>query len=219
VKAAPPAAAQQPLSRRLRERTAPLHRLAERAGVAPDMLHGRIARPVYALLLRNLLPVYRALEDALQARCDSPLLAPFATPALYRAAALESDLDALAGAAWRESLAWLPAGRRYAQRVGECAGGDGARLLGHAYVRYLGDLSGGQLLGARLARALGVGADALCFYRFPAIADLGAFKTGYRSALDRSAALLADADEVVEEAALAFRLNIALFENVQAAAA
>lgn len=40
-------------------------------------------------------------------------------------------------------------------------------LLAHAYVRYLGDLSGGQVIGARIKKAYGLeGQDGTAFYRF-----------------------------------------------------
>jgi heme oxygenase len=206
------------LARRLRERTAALHAVAERSGIAREILRGAATRSGYALFLRNLLPVYQAMEHGLEARRDSPLIAPFARPPLYRAAALESDLVALCGDQWPASLSWLPAARRYAQRVDECAQGDGAGLIGHAYVRYLGDLSGGQVLARVLARSLGVGSGSLRFYAFPEISDIEQFKAEYRRALDRSAALPRDVDAVVEEAAVAFGLNIELSEAVQQAA-
>lgn len=40
-------------------------------------------------------------------------------------------------------------------------------MLAHAYVRYLGDLSGGQVIGARIKKAYGLnGQDGTAFYRF-----------------------------------------------------
>lgn len=202
------------LARRLRERTAALHKVAERSGIAREILRGAATRSRYALFLRSLLPVYQAMERGLEAWRATPLIGPFALPSLYRAAALESDLVALCGHRWPASLPWLPAARRYAQRVDECAQGGGARLIGHAYVRYLGDLSGGQVLASVLARSLGIGESALRFYAFPEIADTERFKTEYRRALDRTATLLCDADAVVEEAAVAFGLNIELSDAV-----
>jgi heme oxygenase len=207
------------LARRLRDRTAALHAVAERSGIVRELLRGEATRSGYALLLRNLLPVYQAMERALEAQRDSRLIGPFALSPLYRAAAVESDLMALCGDRRRESLAWLPAARRYAQRVEECGQGEGARLIAHAYVRYLGDLSGGQVLRRLLARSLGVGSEALQFHNFPAIPDADRFKADYRRALDRSAPLLSDAGVVVEEAAVAFQFNIELSEAVQAEAA
>jgi len=99
------------------------------------------------------------------------------------------------------------------------AAGDGSRLIAHAYIRYLGDLYGGQILRRILARSLGLGAPSLSFYDFPAIADAEAFKAGYRAALDQAALEIEDCAGVVEEAALAFELNIAVSMAVGDAAA
>ena len=85
-----------------------------------------------------------------------------------------------------------------------------------AAVRTLGDLSGGQIVGDLLRRSLGLPEEALSFYRFSAIADIAAYKTDYRQALDAAGAEIADPAAVVAEAALAFRLNIALSEAVAA---
>lgn len=205
------------LATALRARTRALHVQAERSGIVRDLLRGRASREGYALLLRNLVPAYREMETGLERLRHAPGVRVAADPALYRARALESDLAALAGPAWCRALPLLPDGARYAARVAAAAEGDGTRLIGHAYARYLGDLSGGQILRRLLARSLGLGPGSLRFYDFPAIADPEAFKAGCRAGLDRAALEIDDMDAVVEEAAVAFELNIAVSKAVQAA--
>jgi heme oxygenase (biliverdin-producing, ferredoxin) len=141
-----------------------------------------------------------------------------ARPELFRTAALESDVEQLAGAGWRESLPLLPAGGRYAGRVAAAAANGSGRLVAHAYLRYLGDLSGGQIMKRLLAKSLGLGADALAFYDFPAIADLSAFKSEYRNAIDVTALEGVNPVDVVDEAIVGFRLTIELSEEVAASA-
>lgn len=170
------------------------------------MLHGRAGRTGYALLLRNLLPVYRAIEEGLSR--GEPALRPFARPELYRTAQIQADLAALCGADWP---AMLPAGARYAARAARVADRDGTLLIAHAYVRTLGDLSGGQMLGRLLGRTLGLPAAALTFYDFSDVADIPATKAAWRSALDDVAAPA----RLLHEARVAFRLNIALSEAVR----
>ena len=193
----------------LRARTAALHVQAERSGIVAEILRGRASRTAYALLLRNLLPAYRAMEAGLERHRLSPGVRWFARPEMYRAEAIAADLAALGGA-----HALLAAGAAYADRIAAC---DGPRLIGHAYARYLGDLSGGQVLKRLLARTLGLGPEATSFYDFPAIADIDAFKQAFRAALDRAGGEIADPAAVLDEAAEAFRLNIAVSEAVQAA--
>jgi heme oxygenase (biliverdin-producing, ferredoxin) len=198
----------------LREATHALHVEAERSGVIGQLLRGGSTREAYALLLRNLSPAYRAMEDGLVRHANSPALRPLVRPELFRTAAIESDIERLASAGWRESLPLLPAGERYVERVSAAAANGSGRLVAHAYLRYLGDLSGGQIMKRLLAKSLGLGVDALGFYDFPAIADLSAFKNEYRKAIDDSVVEGANPVDVVDEAIVGFRLTIELSEAV-----
>lgn len=194
---------------RMRERTRGLHAEAERSGIVRDILAGRIDRPRYVLFMRNLLPVYQQLERGLARRQGQPGIDELYRPELWRSQALAADLQALAGPDFETAVPFLLAGQRYADRVRVAEGGDGRLLIAHAYTRYLGDLAGGRVLARRLAAA-GLDAGGLSFYAFPQLAQPGAFARTYREALDRAAAVLGSSADVVEEAALAFQLNIDL---------
>ena len=198
----------------LREATAAVHREAERAGVIADLIRNRASRAGYALFLRNLVPVYAALEAALARGAATPLLAVFADPGLARLPALTGDLAAIAGPDWAARVPLLPQAEAYVAAVA-AACDDGPALAAHAYARYLGDLSGGQILKPVLARNLGLGADALAFYDFPALADVAATKTAMRVALDAIPAGSAAAERATAEAIAAFGHNIAVSEAVQ----
>lgn len=204
-----------PLSQRLREETAELHRTAERSGIMFDLLRGRLERPAYVALLRDLLEVYAALEARLEASAGERALHAIRDRALYRADALRDDLAALHGAQWEDETAPGEAARAYAERV-RCA--PPVHLAAHAWVRYLGDLSGGQALGGVIARALalpgGAAAAGLSFYRFPGIADVASYKQRFRAALDAIPLDAAGSDSAVREAQEAFRLNVRVFEDV-----
>ncbi|BBK29475.1 heme oxygenase [Stella humosa] len=202
----------------LRQGTADLHRRAEQAGIVRAILAGQVQRHGYALYLRNLLPAYQALERGLDSHRAAPGLAPLALPQLYRAGAIMRDLDVLTGAGWADELPLLPAGAAYAAAVDAAAAGDGAGLAGHAYTRYLGDLSGGRIMARLLAAVPGIGPAAMQFHRFPEIPDIGAFKDAYRAGLDRLGRRLADPGRVVAAARAAFAHNIELAEAVGAAA-
>jgi len=94
--------------------------------------------------------------------------------------------------------------------------GNGERLLAHAYVRYLGDLNGGQVLARLLAKNLGLDAAMLSFYDFPGIGEIGAFRARYREWIDAAGDDVEDADAVIAEAREAFVLNIAVSDTVWA---
>jgi heme oxygenase len=198
-------------------RTKTLHLEAERTGIIRELLRGSADRCGYILLLRNLLPAYQAMEQGLARHRKTPGIGALANYRLDRAPAIESDLDALCGQSWQDEIPLLPAGDRYARRVAEAAQDDGARLIAHAYTRYLGDLSGGLILQRLLARSLELQPAELSFYDFPRYPDLTALKAAYREALDRAGTHVDRPEDVVEEGALAFTLNIDLSCAVQAA--
>lgn len=200
-----------------RERTRDLHTRAERAGIIADVLHGRASRAGYALFLRNLLPVYQTIEQEMVRHATSPLLGPLVRPELLRSAAIAADLDRLG--ADMPAVALVPATIDYVNAIVSAGHGDGSRLIAHAYVRYLGDLSGGQIVGRLLMRTLQLPESALSFYAFPAISDVASFKADYRAAIDRTGDESEDFEAIVAESALAFELNIALSVAVQAEAA
>lgn len=205
---------------RLRGRTAALHQQAERSGVIHGLLVGSVARGSYVQFLRSLLPAYRALEAGLSVhrlRSGTAGVGALHHVALLRAPALERDLAALEADDGARALPLLPEAERYARRVEAAAEGDGAGLIAHAYTRYLGDLAGGRVLGRRVAATLGLPPAALSFYAFPGIDDVPAFARAYRSTIDALGDRLAAPESVVEEAAAAFALNIALSEAVAAA--
>jgi heme oxygenase (biliverdin-producing, ferredoxin) len=102
------------------------------------------------------------------------------------------------------------------EAIEHAAGGDGSRLIGHAYARYLGDLSGGQIVKRLLTRSLELPSEALSFYDFPGIADIAAFKSEYRAAIDQTGDDSEDFAAIIEEGARAFELNIALSIALQA---
>jgi heme oxygenase (biliverdin-producing, ferredoxin) len=167
------------------------------------------------MLLRTLLPVYQALEAELQRHGGSPVLAGIARPELYRAAAIEMDLSALAGPGWAQTLPALPAGQDYAARVTAAAEADAGLLTAHAYTRFLGDLSGGAIMARRLALSLQLQPDALRFFDFPGIVDVRAFKATYLDALDDAGRRVADPQAIIDEATQAFVHNILLSEAVE----
>lgn len=206
------------LAEALRARTRSLHTEAERSGVIRDILKGEADRYSYALLLRNLLPAYETMERELERQSHAPALQFLAQPVVYRSSALQSDLKTLCGSDWSKKLILLPSGQKYAHCVASASSLDSARLIGHIYTRYLGDLNGGQILRRLLKRSLGLNASSLAFYAYPSIADLESFKVLYRDAINEAGTKLNSTEGVVREAAVAFQHNIAVSMAVQARA-
>ncbi len=198
----------------LRERTRILHREAERSGFVGALLRGRATIHGYIFLLRSLLPVYQEMENALAAHAQNGGVGLLALPAVYRAEAIRSDLEHLSATIMFQPPA-LAAADHYAKRVRSAAAGDGARLIAHAYTRYLGDLNGGRVLRAQLAKRLSLKPKALSFFDFPDIQDIGGFIASYRARIDEAGEVLNNHDEILDESAQAFRCNIALSEAIE----
>ena len=201
------------LAARLREETRELHRAAEGSAAMRALLAGRMDRAAYARLLRALHAMYVALEAGLAAHAARPGLAWIPLAALARSASLAADLDVVAGAAWRETPPVAEAAA-YADRLTTLAAKDPDLLAAHAYLRYLGDLSGGRLLGRAVRDSLGLTPErGAAFYEFPEVPDVGALRRAFRAGLD---AAPLDADGVVDEARRAFAAHGRLFAALDA---
>jgi heme oxygenase len=209
------------LPARLRLETRDLHVLSERSGVMSRLLRGQLDRSDYVALLHNLHALYAALESGLQRHQLMPALAVLGAPRLYREAALADDLDALCGPGW-QTQPLADATRVYVQRLRALADGDPLLLAAHAYVRYLGDLNGGQMLKRLVAPSLaavdGGSADALRFYDFGSEDEVLAQRQAFRDGLAHIAADRATVDRLVAEARWAFAQHVSLFNELVAPA-
>ena len=206
------------LSERLRLETRALHVQTERSGAMADLLAGRLDRAGFTALLRNLHAIYLALEQALEHHAAAHWLAPLPWRDLQRAPALAEDLGVLHGPGWRDDLPLQPATAGYVEKLQGLDAADPPTLVAHAYVRYLGDLHGGQVLRRLIASQLGLSGEAgTRFYDFgdePRVLEL---RRALRAGL---AALPLDAaaqQRVVAEAQWAFMQHQRLFEQLRAA--
>ncbi|MGW7102058.1 biliverdin-producing heme oxygenase [Streptomyces sp. NPDC054838] len=192
------------------------HTEAETSTFMSDLLGGRLGVAAYARYTEQLWFVYRALEDAAEALKGDPVAGPFIRPELMRVAQMERDLAHLRGPRWRESLSALPATRAYAARVADCAATWPGGYVAHHYTRYLGDLSGGQIIRDKAERTWGFArkGDGVRFYVFAEIANPAAFKRGYRELLDAIAADDLEKQRIIDECKRAFDYNGAVFREL-----
>jgi heme oxygenase len=139
---------------------------------------GKTGVDAYARYTEQLWFVYEALETGAERLASDPVAGPFIQGELFRLPALERDHGHLRGADWRSGLTALPATRAYADRVRECAESWPAGYIAHHYTRYLGDLSGGQIIRDKAERTWGFArrGDGVRFYVFEGIGNPAAFK-------------------------------------------
>ena len=189
------------------------HTEAETSTFMSDLLGGRLGVEAYARYTEQLWFVYEALEAGADRLTCDPVAGPFIRPELFRLAALERDLAHLRGAGWRAALSALPATAAYAARVRRCAEQWPGGYIAHHYTRYLGDLSGGQIIRDKAEKAWGFArkGDGVRFYVFEEIANPAAFKRGYRELLDGIRADDLEKQRIVAECKRAFALNTGVF--------
>ncbi|MFB7220710.1 heme oxygenase (biliverdin-producing) [Streptomyces sp. NPDC056227] len=205
-----------PFSTLIRTASHEQHTEAETSTFMSDLLGGRLGVNAYARYTEQLWFVYRALEDDAEALRSDPVAGPFIQSELMRTAELERDLTHLRGADWREGLKPLPATALYADRVAQCARTWPAGYIAHHYTRYLGDLSGGQIIRDRAEKTWGFTrkGDGVRFYVFEGIPNPASFKRGYRELLDAVNADDREKQRIVDECKRAFSLNTAVLQEL-----
>lgn len=82
-------------------------------------------------------------------------------------------------------------------------------LVAHAYTRYLGDLSGGQVLGKITQKAMGFSSsEGVAFFSFPGVTSPHRFKQLYRSRMNSIELTEEERKKVLDEAVRSFEFNI-----------
>lgn len=206
-----------PFSAALRERSSGSHSRSEHAGFMADLLKGEGTRGDYISLVAQHYFIYEALESAGERMRRDPIAAVFISDKLTRLPALETDLEFLLGADWREQIVPLPTTQRYVDRIRQVGATWAGGFVAHHYTRYLGDLSGGLFIGKVMARRFGFETNGIGFYLFGDIADPAAFKDVYREQLDSAPWDDAERERVIDEVLLAYRFNTELFEDLERA--
>ena len=213
-----PASAKQEITfaKRLRAETAQAHRYAESTNFVKGILKGVMDLASFGNMQAGMYLVYEALEEELERHKHHPIVSRIYFPVLSRKAALEADLEYLYGEDWHSQVRSTPARREYVERIHWLGDNDPTLLVAHSYTRYLGDLSGGQVISKIARRSLGLeGSNGLTFFDFDEIDDGKAFKNEYRNRLSQLPLDDVRAQEVIEEAKQAFSFNQRLFEELE----
>ncbi|KAJ6585310.1 hypothetical protein B0H19DRAFT_927679 [Mycena capillaripes] len=227
----------QPLSDVLREGTKKAHEEVEVSPAAAAMLRGALDKEEYIRFLMMLWHIYDTFERGLERHQNHPVLEPTYNPTLLaRAPSLSADIAHLLGvpeASWKSH--WIhitlmaaqpPALQAYVARIQEISdSADPSPLLAHAYVRYLGDLSGGQTIQRALAKAYGLkmGGSGLSFYAFKELTsskpatqgEMKRIKEWFRAGMNKGAGDNVEVKAaVMEEASRVFEYTGTIFQAI-----
>ena len=203
-------------SKEIKAGTKKSHSAAENTSFVKSFLRGVVSKDSYKVLVADLYFVYRTMEEEVRKLKDHPVVGKLNLPELERVDNLERDLRYYYGPIWRSLIKPSEACERYVNRIREVAKNEPELLVGHHYTRYLGDLSGGQILKGIAQKAMELGdGQGLKFYDFEKIEDTKAYKAGYRGILNDLSIDQHQADAIIVEANYAFRLNMYMFDTLE----
>ncbi|CAO3613749.1 unnamed protein product [Mucor hiemalis] len=217
------------LASAMKEGTKVVHSAAENSIFTKRFLSGDINKDEYGRYINSLYFVYKTMEELLTKHKENPSIQMVYFPyELTREKALLKDLEFYYG---KERVAELideknitPAVQNYIKSLNAAAEKNPSLLIAHSYSRYLGDLSGGQILAKRLKKhvlkidvtdAAWDSYHGLEFYNFDHIANNNEFKNLYRERLDGAHVTQYTKDLIVAEAIHSFELNIDMFNEIQ----
>ena len=198
-------------SKKIKKDTSKSHSMAENTGFVTNFLAGVVSKDSYKQLIADFYFIYTALEEQVEKFKDDPFIAPIAFDELKRVPALEKDCEFYWGENWRNTISPTDACKNYVKRVKKI---NAKFLVGHHYTRYLGDLSGGQILKNIANKSMNLNGEGLAFYEFENIPHAGNFKNRYRTALDNLPITWSDGELIINEANYAFKLNMDVFDEI-----
>jgi len=157
-----------PLSTLLQKGTLETHDRISKSQAASWLTHGELDKEEYVRYLMMIWHIYDTLERALERHASHPTLQPSYNPTLFsRAPSIATDISfflKMPQSTWqthpvhRSLLYLMPAPLKdYISRVQYLSdSADPSLLLAHSYVRYLGDVSGGQVIRHHVVKAYGL---------------------------------------------------------------
>jgi len=222
-----------PIATLLREGTAVAHEQVENSQGAVWLTRGQLDREEYIRFLMMLWLIYSTLEAGLDRHAADAALAPVYNPHLLsRSPAIDSDIKHLLETDdWKSTSVFLDLRNSspspltaYIDRLQHLSETSPSLLLAHAYVRYLGDLSGGQVIKRSIANAYNLRDDdggGTEFYDFgkngAGMGDLRKIKLWFRDRMNEGVPLdnVVLKESLIKEANIAFSLNGGIFQYLR----
>lgn len=160
----------------------------------------------YYEYLTYLKPILSALEEIQETLKDHPVIKHVYFPEVFRLEALNKDLAAMNKEdAPKESFAY-----EYAEYLFALAKKSPYLVVAHAYINYLRDLSGGQMIKGKLADKGWTN----YLYQFEG-SNVAKLREDYRSALDTLPLTREEAQELVAETNRAYVMNQMIIDDLK----
>ena len=203
------------LAEQLRQGTTKSHSMAENVSFVKSFLGGVVDKKSYRILVANLYFVYSAIEEEMLNNRDHQSISLIYFPELNRKKNLEKDLEYYYGLEWKDLIRPSLATQTYVERIHNIGKHQPELLIAHAYTRYMGDLSGGQILKNIAKNAMQLSGDeGTEFYVFRDVNNEKEFKKIYRNALNVIPLTNYQVGLIISEANVAFNLNMKIFQEL-----
>jgi len=203
------------LAKQLREGTTRAHSMAENVSFVKSFLGGVVDKSAYRKLVANLFFIYSAIEEEIEKNKDLEEIKAIYFPELFRKSSLIEDLSYYYSPNWINEIKPSPSTQTYVQRIHLVGSNQPELLIAHAYTRYIGDLSGGQILKKIAINAMQLEDNiGTSFYNFNLIHDEKLFKENYRNALNHIPFDKNQIKQIIAEANIAFTLNMKIFQEL-----
>lgn len=203
------------LAQKLREGTTKSHSMAENVSFVKSFLGGVVDKNSYRKLVANLYFVYEAIEEQIENNKDNTAVFAVYFPELYRKNSLIEDLIYYYGSDWLDKIKPSSATQLYVDRIHKIGYSNPELLIAHSYTRYIGDLSGGQILKKIAQNAMHLPDNlGTAFYDFKLINDEKEFKELYRQSLNNIPLNKKQIEQIIAEANVAFNLNMKIFQEL-----
>lgn len=202
------------ISTRMREHTQAAHTSAENSQYVVKLMGGELSLEHWFYLLEQYNYIYAALEEAVRNTESGPVADSLFDRCLEREEAIEADLVKLQERLGDVGVGQLAATKEYCDHI-KSRTGDATKLLAHHYTRYLGDLSGGQVMRALFQRHYGLTPEEGTFFHFEDIEAHVPYKRQYRTNLDELPLTESEILELLDEIALSYEFNERIFKELQ----
>lgn len=203
----------------LREAGKHLHSAVENTLLIQSIFNGEITEEVYKKYLLSLYGIYSELEKQIVIFSKDQSLRfifePLVIPELFRSRSIEQDLDA-----FRVSDSEAPeSAKKYQNHLNKISVEKPHCLIAHYYLRFLGDLFGGQTIAGKLSCRF---EGKLAFYDFTELCqknELSApmqFARSLRQIFNNLPLLELQRRDILKEVLKGYRMHLQLFEELAA---
>lgn len=194
----------------LREQTKELHLAAEQTEFMKQMFIGGLPLSKYLEYLMSLEKIYSVLEYEIRDSIDSDIILSVFDTRLERSALISKDIKAIARkhVLKRSTIDIINEYVKYIKSSNE------VELLAHHYIRYLGDLSGGQMISKLLQRSYSFSDNQTLFYKFDL--DAKQYREEYKTRLNDIVVSDESANIFINAVNNIYKITIRLLDSIMA---